>query len=94
MKNLRFSNFEGMMEEFARRSGVPATTRFFVCNSKERFVREVLEAWGWQENKNRSSVFYHLKWVYSDASSDYHELKRTQFGDVAGQVFNHFDRNK
>lgn len=66
-----------MMAEFARRSALPADTRFFVCNSKERFVKAVLEGWGWVENKNRASNFYHLKWVYSDASSDYHELQST-----------------
>jgi|JI6StandDraft_1071083.scaffolds.fasta_scaffold05386_9 hypothetical protein len=83
-----------MMEEFAKRSALPASTLFFVCNTKEKFVREVLEGWGWVENKNRASTFYHLKWVYSDASSDYHDLRRNDKGDVAGQLFNHFDRNK
>jgi hypothetical protein len=34
MKNLRFDEFEGMMDEFARRSGWPKGTYFYICNTK------------------------------------------------------------
>ncbi len=40
-------------------------------NSRDAHIREALAKNGWVELHDISDQFFHLKWVYTDAPSDY-----------------------
>lgn len=44
-------------------------------NSKDNHIRDALQKNGWVECLDRTSTFYHLKWVYTDCPSDYSNLQ-------------------
>jgi len=61
--------------------------KVFCCNTQDEHMRRALLNLGWYENKNITSSFFDLKWMYMDNESDYKFL-------IEGQFYNHFQNNK
>ncbi len=74
------------MLEFKKRMGIPASARLFSINSQDEHLRRALLRLGWEENRLPGSIFFDLKWVYTDVPEDYRNLSD-------GQYLNHFRNN-
>ena len=61
--------------------------KVFCCNTQDEHMRRALLNLVWYENKNITSSFFDLKWMYMDNESDYKFL-------IEGQFYNHFQNNK
>lgn len=75
------------MTEYLKKLCLDPKTKVFCCNSQDQHIRRVLLGNGWFENKNTNSVYFHLKWTYTDSEQDYKYL-------LDGQFMNHFNNNK
>lgn len=75
------------MTEYLKKLSLDPKTKVFCCNSQDQHIRRVLIRNGWFENRNTNSVYFHLKWTYTDSEQDYKYL-------LDGQFMNHFNNNK
>lgn len=46
------------------------------------------------ESGDKTSVLFHLKWVYKDELEDYQRLQGKMLCYLEGQFFNHFKNNQ
>jgi len=74
-----------LMNEYLKRKQLSETTKVFVGGADH--IKRALVKKGWVENKNPSSIAFHLKWTISDSDNDYKQL-------LPGQLFNHFFNNR
>ena len=87
LRNKTSQDHATMMLEYLKRSGLAETTRVFILNSQDEYVRRALKRRNWVENKVGTSSAFHLKWTYTDSEMDYRTLR-------PGQMFNHFSNNR
>lgn len=68
-------SFKDKIVRFLSRFGLKSSEKVFVMNSKDKHIKEALLRNGWVEAVDSSSLFFHLKWVYTDTLNDYTNLQ-------------------
>lgn len=63
------------MKAFSNRMGLPEDTKIYMMNSRDLHIKAALNRKGWIESTEKSSVLFHLKWVYKDDINDYQTLQ-------------------